>query len=204
MITVPVTRMRPPPYVVARHAQAFSRRLTCLDEKRAAHAAERAGAVAADAALGWECVRELTGHTAALRDVAFNPRFQGLPPQAERELGQRGAKIDLAVEQSPGKDVRANNIGPGSGKVAHAILEGKSPTKPEHMLASASADLTLRIWDLSFNPRIPRFVRQKSKAAGLRSWFLVFWAFAQNRIWGPLSRTDTLRAYLAAGCRMSA
>ncbi|CAM9201391.1 unnamed protein product, partial [Sphacelaria rigidula] len=114
--------------------EAFERRLTCSDEKRAAHTARRAGGVAADVALGWECVRELTGHNAAIRDVAFNPRFEGPPWNGQRET-------------EAGKD---------AGKESTSTA-ADAPARLEHMLASASADLTLRIWDLSFNPRIPRY-----------------------------------------------
>lgn len=139
--------------------EAFERKLTCSDEKRATHAAGRAGAVAADAALGWECVRELMGHTAAVRDVAFNPRFEGPPRSEERESESRGAKqTSTATEIAfDGAHAVAKKRG-GDKDAGGALPEGKAPARLEHMLASASADLTLRIWDLNFNPRIPRFV----------------------------------------------
>ena len=61
--------------------EAYARTLAGPDSKKAAQAVERAGAVAANVSLGWECVRELVGHTAAVRDVEFNPLFNG-PPNA--------------------------------------------------------------------------------------------------------------------------
>lgn len=147
--------------------EAFERRLTCSDEKRAVHTARRAGGVAADVALGWECVRELTGHNAAIRDVAFNPRFEGPPWNGQRETeagkdaGKESTSTAADVTDSTGKKR-------GGGEDAEEVKQGgKAPARLEHMLASASADLTLRIWDLSFNPRIPRLVDYRnSKCCG--------------------------------------
>lgn len=113
------------------------------------HATEQAGAVAADVALGWECVRELEGHAAAVRDVAIPPNFGGTPsaetlgaPLLENNGGDESASSVIANAQ-------ARKNGEMRGEAAR-------PTGVEYMLASASADLTVRIWDLSFNPRIAR------------------------------------------------
>lgn len=149
--------------------EAFERKLTCSDETRVARAAGRAGAIAADAALGWECVRELMGHTAAVRDVAFNPKFEGPPSSEEREPESRSAR-QISTARETAVD-RAHAVGKkwnGDKDTDGALPKGKPLAKLEHMLASASTDLTLRIWDLSFNPRIPRLV----SCAKLSTYFL--------------------------------
>lgn len=146
--------------------EAFSRKLADPDPKKAARAAERAGAVAANGALGWECVRELVGHTAAVRDVEFNPLFTG-PPRAKARNGQRvggeggdGKGTEGAEDGEAGKRRTSGGNVPAEKKGAGEDLGGPqwAPVKLERVLASASADLTVRIWDLSFNPRVARYV----------------------------------------------
>ena len=143
--------------------EAFARKLAdTKNKKKAAKAATRVGAVAADLALGWECAYELMGHTSAVRDVEFNPLFDGPPTEpeeAENESGVEGRgerkQGRSAAGASPGGNARVaggktdeKEAVPGSGGVA--------PVRLGCVLASASADLTVRIWDLSFNPRIAR------------------------------------------------
>ena len=138
--------------------EAFTRKLVDPDEKKAARAAERAGAVAADVALGWECVRELRGHTKAVRDVAIHPDFKGPHPGEEPDVHQRAKK-----ERESKIDARENGT---TVSVGGAKLDGIRTSRDQaavparveyrYMLASASADASVRIWDLSFNPRIAR------------------------------------------------
>lgn len=163
--------------------EAFMRKLADPNEDKAAKAVERAGAVAADVALGWECIRELAGHTAAIRDVAFNPLFQGVPAPVSRAMDDVDGRISR-VETQGAADLRPKRrageggeaIGDdgcdrsGGSKPAVVVREDGDGTpaktgnhdtlaRPEYMLASASADLTVRVWDLTFNPRIARFVQ---------------------------------------------
>lgn len=149
-----------------------------------AAAERRTGAVAADAALGWECVRDLTGHTAAVRDVAFSPLFEGPPPEelkgSAEGAGERSSAQVLVASEKSGTVKGGNggggggSDGDGGGSVGIFKKGGgrdgangggsggseRAPVKLERVLASASADLTLRIWDLSSNARKPRCVRE--------------------------------------------
>ncbi|CAM9118292.1 unnamed protein product, partial [Hapterophycus canaliculatus] len=123
--------------------EAFTRKLSdSKNEKKAAKAATLVGAVSANLALGWECTRELVGHNAAVRDVEFNPLFDGLPK--DQETGAPAGGEDMAPKENPPQ------------------TEG-APVRLGCMFASASADLTVRIWDLSFNPRTARFVLRGHK-----------------------------------------
>lgn len=126
-----------------------NRTLADPNGNKSAHAAEQAGAVAANVALCWECVRELGGHAAAVRDVAIPPNFGGTPtmetlgaPSLEKNGGEESGS-------SVPTNAQVRNNGATRGEAAR-------PARVEFMLASASADLTVRIWDLSFNPRIAR------------------------------------------------
>lgn len=146
--------------------EAYARTLADPDSKKAAQAADRAGAVAANVSLGWECVRELVGHTAAVRDVEFNPLFNG-PPRARgsdggKVRGQGGGEGDTGVggraeqRRASGGTTAVRTEKKRAGEDLRGVQW--APVRVECMLASASADLTVRIWDLSFNPRIARCV----------------------------------------------
>ncbi|CAM9348828.1 unnamed protein product [Scytosiphon promiscuus] len=117
--------------------EAFARKLSdSNNEKKAAKAATLVGAVSANLALGWECARELVGHTAAVRDVEFNPLFDGPPKDEDAAALAGGQDPEGAGEDAP-------------------QTEGAT-VRLACVLASASTDLTVRIWDLSFNPRTAR------------------------------------------------
>lgn len=134
-----------------------NRTLADPDGDKSAHAAEQAGAVAADVALGGECVRELGGHAAAVRDVAIHPKFYGTPPAetlSAHSLEKNGGEVEVAGEEEGASSVLVTAQVRKSGATRG---EAARPVRVEYMLASASADLTVRIWDLSFNPRIARY-----------------------------------------------
>lgn len=144
--------------------EAFVRELESRDGRRAASAADRAGAVAADAARGWECARELRGHAALVTDVALNPRFRGPCGEA---LSEKGPSEGSESGMNPGAAAPMASPDGASGHVSSAPHADKGPGQTPveeaslrlpHTLASASADHTLCIWDLGFNPRIPRCV----------------------------------------------
>lgn len=153
--------------------EAFARKLADpKNEKKAAKAAERVGAVAADLALGWECASELVGHTAAVRDVEFNPFFAGplTDMQATQQEGgedQGRVVTGTSVGDKAKKAAGGKKDGGGGGGVAPGS-EGGAPVRLECMLASTSTDLTVRIWDLSFNPRIARWVVECAPKARLQ------------------------------------
>ncbi len=154
--------------------EAFARKLAdTRNEKRAAKAAARAGAVAANVALGWDCVRELVGHTAAVRDADFHPLFGGpledteqaggadadgggVPERARTPTGtSSGGVASRGTSRGTGEGSRGASREKGAGDAAGGS-EGAVAVKLECMMASASADSTVHIWDLSFNPRIAR------------------------------------------------
>lgn len=142
--------------------EAFAKELADPNANKAARAAKRVGQVAADVALGWKCVRELTGHAAAVRDVDFHPHFKGLPCglAGTQRVGTPGTEAGGGAEASvAGIDATSGRGG------THTNDGGKTApnqagelVRVENMLASASADLSVRVWDLSYNPRIARSV----------------------------------------------
>lgn len=154
--------------------EAFARKLSdSRNEKKAAKAATLVGAVSANLALGWECARELEGHTAAVRDVEFNPLFDGPPNDKETSAPSGGQGIEgVQEEQGRNKHERGRaatgasvdgGAKKGTGGKPNGASAGEDEPQTEGarvrlecMLASASADLTVRIWDLSFNPRTAR------------------------------------------------
>lgn len=154
--------------------EAFARKFSdSKSDKKAAKAATLVGAVSADLALGWECTRQLVGHTAAVRDVEFNPLFDGPPEEKETPAptgGQDtgGVQGQGGLEKAErGRDVTGasadGGVKKGMGGKPNGPSAGEDPPQTEGttvrlecMLASASADLTVRIWDLSFNPRTAR------------------------------------------------
>lgn len=143
--------------------QSFPRKQSSSENQQSPGDPELTAAVAADAALGWECSRELMGHTAAVRDVGFNPYFKDCENMWVPLLCAEETATSLAGDSDPSpvkvedgdRGVPANFVSAKS-KI-HPPAEKISP-RLECMLASASTDNTLRIWDLSFSPRIPKCV----------------------------------------------
>lgn len=139
--------------------QAFARKVVSADRGHAVWVAKHAGAVAANVALGWECMRECIGHTAAIRDVTFNPRFIGLPDEGIAQYSSREATTvgEGHVMVKPKNDDELVCRKRHEKHKTERIPGEKAPPRLEHTLASASADRTVCVWDFSFNPRIPRY-----------------------------------------------
>ena len=79
---------------------------------------------------------------------------EGLAGEHKQEGTAVRALVGGVARATGGTKNEKNEKGRGGEAVPGG--EGVGSVRLECMLASASADLTVRIWDLSFNPRIAR------------------------------------------------